>query len=37
MSLPPAIELSRELLGLLIIAAWMIVLVVVSRRGRARC
>ena len=32
----PRIELSRELLGLLIIAAWMIVLVVVSRRARAR-
>ena len=30
----PRIELSRELLGLLIIVAWMIVLVVVSRRAR---
>jgi len=32
----PRIELSRELLGLLIIATWMIVLVVVSRRAHAR-
>ena len=32
----PRIELSRELLGLLIIAGWMIVLVVVSRRARTR-
>ena len=31
----PRIELSRELLGLLIIAVWMTVLVVVSRRARA--
>jgi len=32
----PRIELSREMLGLLIIAAWMIVLVVISRRARVR-
>ncbi len=31
----PSIELNRELLGLLIIAAWMVVLVVVGRRGHA--
>jgi hypothetical protein len=30
----PAIELSREVLGLLIVAGWMIVLIAVSRRKR---
>ena len=31
----PSIEKSRELLGLLIVFAWMVVLIVVSRRTRA--